>query len=160
MTADRRSRISVGTIPMVYRRAHLFVAGHTFYWCTADRRRFCMRDEMASGNLSSVIYDAPRRTGASIVTARRDRDVPRIRRDPPTCGHYVLAQCVWITDLGPANKNRETKKAKRIWDNGIQFHLHFNDSENKSQIEILNLSSNIDTRVGQKYIFLQLLFLS
>lgn len=28
---DRRSRIFVGTIPMVYRRAHLFVAGHTFY---------------------------------------------------------------------------------------------------------------------------------
>jgi len=94
MTADHRSRISVGTIPMVYRRAHLFVAGHTFYWCTADQRRFRMRDEMASGNLSSVIYDAPRRTGASIVTAKRDHDVPRIRRDPPTCGHCVLAQCV------------------------------------------------------------------
>lgn len=39
---------------------------------------------------------------------------------------------VWITDLGPANKNREKKEAKRTWDNGIQFHLHFNDSENKS----------------------------
>lgn len=62
---DRRSRIFVGTIPMVYRRAHLFVAGHTFYWCTADRWRFRMRDEMTSENLSSVIYDAPRRTGAS-----------------------------------------------------------------------------------------------
>lgn len=70
MTVGRRSRISVGTILMVYWRAHLFVAGHTFYWCTADRRRFRMRDEMASGNPSSVIYDAPHRTGASIVTAK------------------------------------------------------------------------------------------
>lgn len=54
-TDDRRSR------------AHLFVADH-FLLMYRRPRRFRMRNEMASRNLSSVIYDAPCRTGVPIVT--------------------------------------------------------------------------------------------
>lgn len=54
-TGDRRSR------------AHLFVADH-FLLMYRRPRRFRMRNEMASRNLSSVIYDAPCRIGVPIVT--------------------------------------------------------------------------------------------
>lgn len=61
-TDDRRSR------------AHLFVADH-FLLMYRRPRRFRMRNEMASRNLSSVIYDAPCRTGVPIVaTNHTDRD--------------------------------------------------------------------------------------
>lgn len=92
----------------VHRRAHLFVAGHTFYWCTADRRWFRMRDKMASENLSSVIYDAlraepvrrsSRRAAPRRAAVRCDRDVPWIRRDPPTCGHRLLLAIDYTTPI-------------------------------------------------------------
>lgn len=65
---------------------------------------------MASGNLSSVIYDAPHRTGASIVTARRGE--ARSRRSMNSSrSTYVRAsrppRDTWITtDLDPAGENR------------------------------------------------------
>jgi len=89
-------------------------ARHTESLAALEAELTRMRDEMASGNLSSVIYDAPRRTGASIVTAKRDRDVLRIRRDPPTCGHCVLAQCVDYRSWFCRQKSKKRKKIKRI----------------------------------------------
>lgn len=78
-TDDRRSR------------AHLFVADH-FLLMYRRPRRFRMRNEMASRNLSSVIYDAPCRTGVPIVTTNTpiERRIalsilspPYIGNDPP-----------------------------------------------------------------------------
>lgn len=41
-----------------------------------------------------------------IVTMRRDRDVPRIRRDPPTCEHCILVQCVDYQSWSCSDENQ------------------------------------------------------
>lgn len=102
-TAEKNRQIRERRSPITYFRgddsdgvqARAFIRGRTHFLLMYRRlAAIRMRDEMTSGNLSSVIYDTPRRTGALIMARRaeaRSRDVPRIHRDPPTCGHCVLA---------------------------------------------------------------------
>lgn len=108
---------------------HVFPRGQ-FRWCTQRRARIYSWPD-------TLFIDVPP-TGGNFVcetkwlrgtchrsfmthraepvrrSSRRDRDVPRIRRDPPTCGHCVLAMRETYRSRSCREKLRKYIEARRL----------------------------------------------